>query len=222
MSNAIIIRTPPFFSIVVTTYNRAKLLKRALDSLVAQTERDWEAVVVDDGSTDNTYPEIKPYLNAFPKIKYLQKAHNGTVKSKNEGILAATGRYVSFLDSDDEYKPHHLECRKRILVENPEIKFLYGGVKILGNQFVPDRFDHAISIPLKKCVIGGTFFIERKALLQLNGFAYIPIGADAHLFDRAMESHLNMMETVTQTYIYHHETQDSITNNFLPNQVCVF
>jgi len=53
----------PFFSVIIITYNRAYLLTRALDSLVSQTEKDWEAVIVDDGSTDETYSRILPYLN---------------------------------------------------------------------------------------------------------------------------------------------------------------
>jgi len=181
--------------------------------LIVQTETDWEAVLVDDGSTDGTHSEIIPYLKEYPKIKYLKKVHSGEAKSKNEGIRASKGRYISFLDSDDEYDPHHLEHRKRILIQNPGVKFLYGGVQIIGKRFVPDRFDYSKTIDLKDCAIGGTFFIEENVLFQLNGFRNIPLGTDAHLFDRAKEAGINMMETRKKTYIYHHETQDSITNN---------
>lgn len=204
---------PPFFSIVVTTYNRAPLLKRALDSLIAQTETDWEAILVDDGSTDGTYTKILPYLKAYPKIKYLRKKHSGEALTKNEGIWASTGKYISFLDSDDEYDPHHLQSRKQILTQNPAVEFLYGGVKIIGNQYVPDRFDHSKSINLNDCVIGGTFFIKRDVLIFLNGFKNIAIGTDALLFDQAKEALVNMMKTLEQTYIYHHETPDSLTNS---------
>lgn len=203
---------PPFFSIIVTTYNRSELLKRALDSLIAQTITDWEVILVDDGSTDNTATEILPYLEAHPKIKYIKKKNGGEVSSKNEGIWASCGKYISFLDSDDEYDRYHLESRKHILTQNTTIKFLYGGVEILGNQFVPDRFDHSKSIHLNDCVIGGSFFVAREVMLLLNGFRDISIGTDADLFDRAKEAHVNMMEIHEKTYIYHHENQDSITN----------
>ncbi len=206
---------PPFFSVVIATYNRAQLLKRALESLVAQTETDWEAVLVDDGSTDGTHKEITPFLEAFPKIRYVKKQHTGEAKTKNEGVRKAIGKYVTFLDSDDEYAPLHLESRKQILVTHPDIKFLHGGVRIIGNQHVPDRFDHSKTIDLQDCVIGGSFFIARDTLLQLNGFRDIALGTDANLFDRASEAKVTMMKTHEATYIYRRETQDSITNRML-------
>ena len=97
-------------------------------------------------------------------------------------------------------------------MQNPSTGFLYGGAKIIGNQYVPDRFNYARKINLNKCVIGGTFFIERNILISLNGFRNILVGTDADLFDLAKKTRIVMMETNLPTYIYHHETQDSITN----------
>jgi len=204
--------TPPFFSIVIATYNRAQLLKRAIDSLIYQTEKDWEAIIVDDGSTDDTYAQILPYLIDFPKIRYIGMKHAGEAHSKNRGIYSSRGKFVSFLDSDDEYTPDHLESRKRILLENPTVNFLHGGLKVIGNKYVPDRFDHSKWVQINECVVGGTFFVERDTLYLLNGYSEIPIGADANLFDLAIEAQIEIMETNRPTYIYHHETQDSITN----------
>lgn len=203
----------PLFSIVIATYNRAELLKRALESLISQTETDWEALVVDDGSTDGTYDKILPFLKRCSQIKYIKKRHSGEASTKNEGVWSAKGKFISFLDSDDEYDPNHLASRKAILLENPEVNFLYGGVRILGNQFVPDRFDHSHIIDLNDCAIGGSFFIERKVLADLKGFREITLGTDADLFERAKKLPINMMEVNEPTYIYHHENEDSITNS---------
>jgi glycosyltransferase involved in cell wall biosynthesis len=200
------------FSIVITTFNRAELLKRALNSLVSQTEPDWEAIIVDDGSTDDTQKQILPYLKLYSKIKYIWKPHSGTIPSKNNGIKAATGKFVTFLDSDDEYHPTHLESRKQILIENPFIRFLYGGVKVLGNQYVPDKNNPSVSISLNNCVIGGSFIIEREVLLSLNGFRDITLGSDSDLFERAEKAQIPMAEIQLPTYIYHHENLESTTN----------
>lgn len=200
------------FSIVITTFNRAQLLKRALNSLVSQTENDWEAVIVDDGSTDNTHKHILPYLKSYSKIKYIWKPHSGTIPSKNYGIKAAAGKFVTFLDSDDEYHPVHLESRKGILIGNPSVRFLYGGVKVLGNQYVPDKNNPSVSININNCVIGGSFVIERGILLSLNGFRDIILGSDSDLFERAEKAQIPMAETQLQTYIYHHENPESTTN----------
>ncbi|HKK41823.1 MAG TPA: glycosyltransferase family A protein [Bacteroidales bacterium] len=202
----------PLFSVVITTYNRAELLKRALDSLVLQTEKNWEAIIVDDESTDNTYTEVLPYLESYPAISYLKKEHSGEPLSKNAGIFYASGKYVTFLDSDDEYAPEHLELRREILTGDASLSFLHGGVKVIGNPMVPDRFDPEKSVPLSECVIGGTFFIGREILYELGGFRDIYLGADADLLDRALNKGINIKKTAYPTYIYHHEVEDSITN----------
>lgn len=211
-SNGKIYVPSPFFSIIIASYNRVKLLKRAINSLILQTEEDWEAIIVDDGSTDDTHIQMLSYLRRYPKIKYLKKVHSGEAMTKNEGIRMSNGRFISFLDSDDEYAPNHLQSRKRMLLENPNINFLHGGVRIIGNQYVPDRFENFKKIHLDECVIGGTFFIERNVLTLLNGYNEIYLGTDADLFDRAEAAQIEIMETDIPTYIYHHETQDSITN----------
>jgi len=208
----------PFFSIIITTYNRSAILKNAIDSLISQTELDWEAIIVDDESTDDTHLKIVPYIEKFAKIKYIRKKHSGEAMSKNEGFFSSVGKFVSFLDSDDEYHPEHLESRKNILLDDPSIKFLYGGVKIIGNQYVPDRFNLKKMIHLRDCVIGGTFFIERNTMFQLNGFKKIMLGTDADLYDRAVHSGIMMKETKLETYIYHRETEDSITHKFYSEQ----
>lgn len=213
MKNIKISVPKPFFSIIITTYNREQLIKRAIDSLIFQTEEDWEAIIVDDESTDNTYAQILPYIRLYAKIRYIRITHGGEAKSKNEGIYSANGKFVSFLDSDDEYDRNHLKSRKHILLQNPSVKFLYGGANIIGNQFVPDRFDYSKRINLRNCAIGGTFFIERHSLISLNGFSKAPIGADAVLFERAKEAKIEMMRTIIPTYIYHRESQDSITHS---------
>jgi glycosyltransferase involved in cell wall biosynthesis len=202
----------PFFSIIITTYNRAHILKKALDSLVSQTIDDWEAIIVDDESTDDTYLQILPYLRLYPKIRYLKKDHSGEAMSKNAGVSLSAGQFISFLDSDDEYDPIHLESRKKILVQDPATRFFYGGVKIIGNQYVPDRFDYEKRISLSECVIGGTFFIEKNLFIRLGGFRKILLGADSDLYDRAVRAGISIKEIKIPTYIYHHENEDSITN----------
>jgi glycosyltransferase involved in cell wall biosynthesis len=209
------LKIKPFFSIIITTYNRRHILKRALNSLILQNEDDWEAIIVDDESTDDTRSVILPYISANKGIRYYVKSHSGEAMSKNEGINLTSGRFVSFLDSDDEYSQDHLLLRKSILTQNPSISFLYGGVKVIGNQFVPDRFNPEKKIHLSECVIGGSFFIERDTLLRLKGFRNIQLGTDSDFFERAIIAGVVMKETEIPTYIYHHETEDSITNMLL-------
>lgn len=203
----------PFFSVIITSYNRATLLKRALDSLLGQTEKDWEAIVINDGSTDHTHFVMQPYLKRNKNIIYIRQKSMGATLSKNQGILQAKGKFVTFLDSDDEYSPEHLETRKALLIKNNEVEFLYGGVKVIGSEYVPDRHNYQKMVHLSTCAIGGAFFIKKRMSLSLNGFTEMPLGSDGDLFERAYNMGINMMKTELPTYIYHRETLNSITNN---------
>ena len=201
----------PFFSIIITTYNRAAFLSRAINSLLSQSEKDWEAIIVDDGSTDNSIAVLKPYLT-HKKFSYIYQPNKGCVGAKNTGMNAAKGKYISFLDADDEYKPHHLSTRKWLLINNPGIDILHGGLQIIGNEFVPDMHHHNQPIPIMNCIVGGTFFVKPSWVQRLNGFSNIPMGHDADFFERAKKQGASILKTDTPTYIYHRDDENSMTN----------
>lgn len=203
----------PLFSIVITTYNRAGLLQRALDSLICQIESSWEALIIDDGSTDNTSAVVRNYLNEYQNLTYVFQANRGFINAKNRGISLSRGQYISFLDSDDEYRPNHLKSRKNILLEHKNISLLHGGVKIIGNPFVPDRLNPGETIHISECAVSGTFFIKRNLLTQLKGFGSDTLNTDAEFLKRAKRTrHKTFKITGPETYVYHHETPGSLTN----------
>ncbi|MFV8372643.1 glycosyltransferase family 2 protein [Flavobacterium sp. LB2P6] len=101
-------KTAPFFSIVIPTYNHAHFMKRCLDSLVNQTYQNWEAIVVNNFSEDNTIEIIKEYID--PRIRLINNANGGVIAvSRNKGISEAKGDWICFLDSDDGWYPNKLE-----------------------------------------------------------------------------------------------------------------
>lgn len=110
----------PTVSVIVAAYNYGRYLAACLDSLCAQTFVDWEAVIVDDGSTDDTPQVVARYL-PDERIRYLCTDHVGQPAAKNHGIRAASGRYVAFLDADDVWLPEKLEKQVRLLDEKPEV-----------------------------------------------------------------------------------------------------
>ncbi|HSV12424.1 MAG TPA: glycosyltransferase family A protein [Hanamia sp.] len=205
-------KTRPFFSVILTSYNRSALLVRALNSLISQTEKDWEAIIIDDGSTDDTAVRVASFLKFGKKINYVKQNSQGAAGAKNTGILLSKGKYVTFLDSDDEYYPCHLQSRKMILEANPEAGFLHGGIIVSGSKYVPDRWDCRKMIHLKDCSVGGTFFIKRELCISLGGFADITLGHDADFFDRINNAGILKIKTAERTYVYHRENSNSITN----------
>jgi len=100
----------PTVSVVIPTYNRAELLTRAIDSVLAQTYDDFELLVVDDGSTDDTEAVVTAYDD--DRVRYLaHETNRGANPARNTGIEAAEGEFVAFLDSDDEWRPRKLEAQ---------------------------------------------------------------------------------------------------------------
>jgi glycosyltransferase involved in cell wall biosynthesis len=95
----------PMVSVIIPTFNRENYVTKAIDSVLAQTYPDYEIVVVDDGSTDNTKEVIRKYKD---KIRYLYQKNQGVSSARNSGIKASRGEWIAFLDSDDEWFPDYL------------------------------------------------------------------------------------------------------------------
>lgn len=109
----------PLVSVIVPTYNRANLLGRAIQSVLAQTYPHFELIIVDDGSSDNTEAVVTRFDD--PRIRYIRHHKNrGGSAARNTGIACARGEYVAFLDSDDEWLPEKLEKHLRVFHDDPD------------------------------------------------------------------------------------------------------
>ncbi|HEY4124800.1 MAG TPA: glycosyltransferase family A protein, partial [Rhizomicrobium sp.] len=107
----------PIFSVVIPVFNRAHLLERALSSVLNQSFQDFEIIVVDDGSKDD--PERVVQAIADSRIRFVRQENMGGGAARNTGIDLAQGRYIAFLDSDDQFLPHHLKAVKAMLDRGP-------------------------------------------------------------------------------------------------------
>jgi glycosyltransferase involved in cell wall biosynthesis len=112
----------PTVSIIIPTYNRASFLRKAIQSVLQQTYRNFEIIVVDDGSTDDTLESIGEMHN---RVTYLYQAHKGRSAARNYGIQVSKGEYIAFLDSDDQYLPQKLELQIKFLENNPSLGMVY-------------------------------------------------------------------------------------------------
>lgn len=119
---------------------------------------------------------------------------------------------MTFLDSDDEYDPEHLEKRLEFLYKHPETDLLYGGIKVVGgSEFVPDVHDVSKSISIADCYVGGTFVIRRNIALDLGGFHKPDYGNDYDLAQRAVAKY-HVKKINCPTYIYYRDTLDGMCN----------
>jgi glycosyltransferase involved in cell wall biosynthesis len=98
----------PFFTIIIPTYNRAELIIPTIDSVSNQDFTDWECIIVDDGSTDNTKEIVESLALIDNRIKYIYQKNSERCVARNNGIKNAKGDYICFLDSDDLYHKNHL------------------------------------------------------------------------------------------------------------------
>lgn len=129
----------PLVSVIIPTYNYGALIGETLDSLRRQTLADWEALVVDDGSTDDTAEVLAGAARRDPRFRYLRQTNQRQAVAKNTGLAAARGRYVQFLDADDFIEHRKLERQVAFLEEHPEVDIVYGGVRYFGDPDARER-----------------------------------------------------------------------------------
>jgi glycosyltransferase involved in cell wall biosynthesis len=167
----------PLISVIIPTFNRANFITKAIDSVLAQTYTNYEIIIVDDGSTDNTKDILKPYLD---KIRYIYQPNSGVSAARNVGIMTAIGKWIAFLDSDDRWHVKKLEMQMHLILNNNikvcfsdvivehetgliDISFSIEGHK---NRVFDDPFD--LILDITTCPMLSTMIIE-KLLLMSNG-----------------------------------------------------
>lgn len=121
----------PLVSVIMPAYNAASTLEESIDSVLAQTYLNWELIIADDCSTDQTAAIAKRYADMDPRIRYLRMPANGRqARARNCAIREAEGRFIAFLDSDDLWMPNKLSVQIWTMLEN-ELPFIYSSYRLL-------------------------------------------------------------------------------------------
>jgi glycosyltransferase involved in cell wall biosynthesis len=124
----------PEVSVIIPTYNSAKYLTDAVDSVLRQTHRDFEVLVIDDGSTDDTPAVIGRYGNL---VRYIRQPNSGVAAARNRGIDESLGRYVAFLDADDTWHRDKLKAQITALRKNPGYLACYTAFTVVSQDLRP-------------------------------------------------------------------------------------
>jgi glycosyltransferase involved in cell wall biosynthesis len=161
-------------SVVIPTYNRAGLVKAAVDSVLKQTWTAFEIIVVDDGSSDESKDVLGQYGN---RIRYFQRDHEGPSQARNFGAAQACGEFLAFLDSDDVWEPNKLDVQMAFLGVHPEIKMVCCGTYRLGQSpkrrspLKGDRWgDLFLTLFEKSFVNTSSVVLDRACFLQVGAF----------------------------------------------------
>jgi glycosyltransferase involved in cell wall biosynthesis len=120
-------------SVVIPTYNRRRLLLATLESVFTQTFRDYEVIVVDDGSPDDTAAALEPLVRAG-RVRHVHQANAGPAVARNQGVREARGEFVAVLDDDDLWPPDKLEWQVEALRERPDAVLVYGYMEAFGTE----------------------------------------------------------------------------------------
>ncbi|MEG4244009.1 FkbM family methyltransferase [Microcoleus sp. MON2_D6] len=167
--NALPYRTPPqpLISVIIPCYNHAKYVREAVESVVSQTYQNWECIIVNDGSTDDTSNFANYLIQLYPQtsIRLIDKPNTGPADSRNVGVQQSSGKFILFLDADDRIHPNFLEECLEILLAKPQVGFVYTDMQHFGancdlvihGDFDPNRFLRDNQAPVSSLFRKGIF-----------------------------------------------------------------
>lgn len=158
----------PRVSVIIPCFNYGHFLKTALESVAAQTLPDWECLVVDDGSTDDTAEVVAGFRARDERFRYLHQSNMGMSAARNAGIRASSGDFIQFLDADDLLEKRKLETHVAFLENNPAIDVVYGDARYFPSGEPDKRFlaiDGKGNSPIKK-LSGGKEELLRHLLVD--------------------------------------------------------
>jgi len=172
---------PPLVSVIVTSFNHARFIRKALDSVYAQTYRAFEVIVVDDASTDGSQQIIKAYQKKYG-LTFIERKENyysATIKNSDKPIIeamkVARGDYIAVVDSDDYIFPEKLAIQVGLMESNPQASLCYGGIKLLLSD--KRRYDYITDFPqgdvFTQLLITGNFLLYIGCLIRRSAWLKI-------------------------------------------------
>ena len=192
----------PTVSVLTATWNRASFLEGALRSVLAQSFSAWEHLVIDDGSTDET-PALLSRL-VHPRLRVFRTGNGGQAEALNLGIREAKGEWLGFLDSDDEFLPHHLST---LLGEAGDQDLLLARFELVNctrdpEPHVRDFYRPGFEIAVQDIeVITGALFVRTDLARDIGGFRHVP-STDTDFYQRARERGARCRRIREPTYRY--------------------
>lgn len=121
-------------SVIVPCYNYGHLIHDTIKSVIAQTYTNWELIVVDDGSTDNTRTVVDEFISMDSRIKYVWQSNSGLASARNKGLQNSKGEYIQFLDADDLIESQKFQYQIELFKNNSETDIVYGSVRYFRND----------------------------------------------------------------------------------------
>jgi glycosyltransferase involved in cell wall biosynthesis len=205
-----VMRAATTISVLLAVYNTDFfLVKRAIDSVLNQDFTDFELIIIDDGSHNDPQHQLLSYVKQYEaKITYLRHSNRGQSQSINRGILNSNSEFITILDADDEFKPHHL---RHCLAEMRDADLIASITETITDReedyYVPDKYDTSRMVHVDDCILFATLFGRKEVFTSLN-FEDI-YAADASFYERASLQY-RVKKVDLRTYIYYRNIPTSI------------
>lgn len=198
----------PLVSVVIPAYNAAKFLPYTIDSVLNQTYKNIELIIVNDGSTDNTVEVLKKLLVNFPNSRIYNNSNHGVSYSRNYGISNAYGEFIALLDADDIWHPNNIELKVTYLLNNSNVDYVFSDMGAI------DEFNNELPNPEKG---KGTQIFEN--ILFWNG-EVIPGPSSNLILRKEIFNHINFnteLSTSADQY-FTLELSNQFTGYYLPKK----
>ena len=213
-----------FFSVIIPLFNKENFIKETLNSLLNQTFKNFEVIIVNDGSTDESLKKVESFEDE--RIRIFNQKNKGVTITRNRAVDKAEGKWMAFLDADDIWKPNHLLELKKCVDKLPKADLVSNAYKIrLQNQFIkipsysktiPNKIDY-IQNYLEYCFIDPLFWtssiaVRKEKFTEIGGFdENLKTGEDLDLMIRFCQKHkigYNPIHTIT----YNRITENNLTD----------
>ena len=160
------------FTIITPTFNREDMLQTTIKSVQAQTFADWEMIIIDDGSTDNTEQIVKELFLNDARIKYFKKPNTGQADSLNVGASKASGEFLTFLDSDDEAYPNWLEVVNNNIKQDTSVLCVAAMRKMMNGKIVKEHMCRwkFFGEMVRYKFTCGSLFLKKHILFDIGGY----------------------------------------------------
>jgi glycosyltransferase involved in cell wall biosynthesis len=200
----------PLLSIIMPVHNCAHSISRAVNSVITQSFADWELIIVDDGSTDKTVQTIGKYLHQDCRIKLLKSKNTGHVIARNLGLKHSIGRYLTFIDGNDEYLKPHLQLHVEYLVQNKDIQIVFSSFERVGDELLANKTDQSQLTFVYEMMPSWSAFIKKELLESTGGFANMAYTEDTSMVEKLIRTGAKFRVTDHKTYRYHLTESDTL------------
>lgn len=210
-------------SVIIPCFNYAHFLGEALDSVLAQTYTNWECIVINDGSPDNTEEIALEYCKKDQRIKYYYKENGGHSSARNFGILKSTGKYILPLDADDWISNAYLEEATKILEADENVTLVTGQVQLFGNnneKVLMPSYDLRSFLIVNYITISSLF--RRTDYNNTGGFDETMLGFEDWDFFISLLKKGGTVKELPFTCLYYRKKEISMFQNVLKNNKQVF